>query len=101
MPGVVLCSISEGSKDPSRSSSEYRVYRGPDSASWNSEISAACNLEPGPLSVREAAMSFTKYVHQRLEWINSKSRSALAVEFFSSLLLLRGNNSYCIVVEAP
>jgi hypothetical protein len=77
-PRVGLCCISELSKEPRRSESEYSEALDVVNVKFNSSIRALWSFEPGPLSIRDAAMSFTKYVCHRFAWMNSKSRRAFA-----------------------
>lgn len=78
-PSAVLCCISEGLKEPRTSVSRNRLRWDAGASRPRSVMRAFWIREPGPESRREAAMSLTKWVSQRLAWMNSKSRRALAM----------------------
>lgn len=65
-PIEVLCCISLGLKEPSKSESRKRVPCMAGALRPSSHINAACSLDPRPPSSREAAISFTKCVFHRL-----------------------------------
>lgn len=77
-PRAVLCSMSFGSNDPSRSESLKKVGWSSVTLRPRSVMSAAWSFDPGPVLIREAAMFLTNCVSHLLAWINSKSRKALA-----------------------